>query len=106
MRDNIHSYDVAKFIERFIDVPRNGEVYNLGGGKENTCSILEAFSMAESLTGIPMLYTYTDQNRDGDHICYYSDLRKMKAHYPGWEITKSLADTIKEIVDNWKARKP
>jgi CDP-paratose 2-epimerase len=104
VRDNIHSYDVATFIEAFIDAPRIGEVYNIGGGKENSCSILEAFAIAESFTGIPMQYTYSDTNRIGDHICYYSDLRKMKAHYPEWDITKSLKQTIEEIVQNWKMR--
>ena len=105
VRDNIHSYDVACFIEAFINAPRVGEVYNLGGGKNNTCSILEAFSITEGFTGKAMQYTYDDKNREGDHICYYSDLRKMKEHYPNWEITKSLTDTIQEIVDNWKNRK-
>ncbi len=105
VRDNIHSYDVARFIEEFIKAPRIGEVYNLGGGKNNTCSILEAFSITESFTGKPMQYTYDEKNREGDHICYYSDLRKMKAHYPNWDITKSLTDTIQEIVENWKNRK-
>jgi len=104
VRDNIHSHDVATFIEAFIQSPRVGEVYNLGGGKANTCSILEAFSITESFTGIPMNYTYNDKNREGDHICYYSDLRKMKTHYPSWDITKSLNDTIGEIVESWKKR--
>ena len=104
VRDNIHSYDVAKFIEEFIKAPRNGEVYNLGGGSQNTCSILEAFSITEFFTGIPMKYVYNDKNREGDHICYYSDLRKMKQHYPNWDITKSLRDTIKEIIESWKSR--
>ena len=98
VRDNIHSFDVARFIDAFIAAPRVAEVYNLGGGKNNTCSILEAFKIAESFTGKEMVYEYTDKNREGDHICYYSDLRKMKSHYPGWGITKSLNDTIKEIV--------
>lgn len=105
VRDNIHSHDVARFIEEFIKSPRIGEVYNLGGGKQNTCSILEAFMITESFTGIPMEYKYDDRNREGDHICYYSDLRKMISHYPGWGITKSLHDTIHEIVENWKSRK-
>lgn len=105
VRDNIHSYDVARFIEEFISAPRAGEVYNLGGGKQNTCSILEAFSIAESFTGNAMQYQYDEKNREGDHICYYSDLRKMKAHYPGWDITKTLTDTIREIVESWKSRK-
>jgi CDP-paratose 2-epimerase len=104
VRDNIHSYDVARFIEGFIMNPRSGEVYNLGGGKENSCSVLEAFEITESLTGIKSSYQYDDRNREGDHICYYSDLRKIKSHYPSWEITKSLKDTVREIIENWKDR--
>ncbi|NVJ86004.1 MAG: NAD-dependent epimerase/dehydratase family protein [Algoriphagus sp.] len=104
VRDNIHSYDISRFIEEFIKAPRIAEVYNLGGGRENTCSILEAFKIAEKYSGKPMNYVYSDKNREGDHICYYSDLRKMKAHYPNWDITKSLDDTIREIVEAWQQR--
>lgn len=104
VRDNIHSLDVARFMAEFILAPRVGEVYNLGGGKANACSILEAFRIAERFTGQSQAYAYVDQNRSGDHICYYSDLRKMKAHYPTWGITKSLERTIGEIVEAWKRR--
>jgi CDP-paratose 2-epimerase len=104
VRDNIHSYDVACFIEEFIQAPRIAEVYNLGGGKDNTCSILEAFDIISSISGKPMHYKYQDLNRIGDHICYYSDLRKMKAHYPGWTITKSLITTFYEIYESWIER--
>ena len=104
VRDNIHSYDVARFIEEFLAAPRIAEVYNLGGGKDNTCSILEAFKIAEKYSGKAMRFKYEDKNREGDHICYYSDLRKMKAHFPNWSITKSLDDTIREIVENWQRR--
>ncbi len=104
VRDNIHSLDVARFMAAFIAAPRIGEVYNLGGGKANSCSILEAFAIIESLTGQPQIHSYCDQNRSGDHICYYSDLRKMRAHYPGWDITRSLTTTIEEIVDAWRRR--
>ncbi len=104
VRDNIHSFDVARFIDEFIKAPRVAEVYNLGGGKDNTCSILEAFALAESISGKPMQYTYVEKNREGDHICYYSDLRKMKAHYPNWDITKSLKATFEEIVQSWQQR--
>lgn len=100
VRDNIHSADVAAFIGAFIDAPRAGEVYNIGGGKNNTCSILEAFALVEKISGIPMQYNYSDQNRSGDHICYYSDLRKMKAHYPGWDITVSLEDCLQQMVQS------
>jgi CDP-paratose 2-epimerase len=104
VRDNIHSLDVARFMAAFVKAPRVAEVYNLGGGKENSCSILEAFSIAEKFSGKKQQYTYVDENRIGDHICYYSDLRKMKAHYPGWDITQSLEETIRQIVEAWKQR--
>ncbi len=104
VRDNIHSYDVARFIEEFIKTPRQGEVYNLGGGKENSCSILEAFNKIEALTGNKQVYEYVDTNRIGDHICYYSDLRKMRDHYPNWDITISLDQIFEEIVESWHTR--
>jgi len=104
VRDNIHSYDVSRFIEEFIKAPRIAEVYNIGGGKDNTCSILEAFAIAEKYSGKKMNYTYSEKNREGDHICYYSDLRKMKEHYPNWDITISLDETIRQIVEAWKTR--
>ncbi|RYY23250.1 MAG: NAD-dependent epimerase/dehydratase family protein [Chitinophagaceae bacterium] len=104
VRDNIHSHDIALFMEAFINAPRIGEVYNLGGGKDNTCSILEAFSITEKFSGKPQVYDYVNENRQGDHICYYSDLRKMKEHYPGWDITISLEETIRQIVESWKKR--
>lgn len=104
VRDNIHSYDVACFMEAFIKAPRIAEVYNIGGGKENTCSIREAFDKIEKLSGKKMIYDYTDENRIGDHICYYSDLRKMKAHYPFWDITRSLDQIFSEIYEGWQSR--
>ena len=104
VRDNIHSEDVARFMWEFCKAPRIAEVYNLGGGKQNSCSILEAFQIAESFTGKKQIFTYVDQNRIGDHICYYSDLRKMKSHYPAWDITISLTETIRQIVEAWKTR--
>ena len=104
VRDNIHSVDVARFIHEFIKSPRVAEVYNLGGGKENSCSILEAFDMISAISGKAMKYEYSDQNRIGDHICYYSDLSKMKAHYPGWDISKSLNTIFEEIYMSWMER--
>ncbi|AFW95751.1 MULTISPECIES: NAD-dependent epimerase/dehydratase family protein [Nostocales] len=102
VRDNIHAYDVTRFIEEFMAAPRSGEVYNLGGGKENTCSILEAFEIVAALTNKPMVYEYVPINREGDHICYYSDLRKIKDHYPNWYITKSLNSIFADIVAAWR----
>jgi CDP-paratose 2-epimerase len=104
VRDNIHSEDVANLILAFFDNPRIGEVYNVGGGKENSCSILEAFKMVEELTGKRQRYTYIDQNRIGDHICYYSDLRKIKSHFPSWGITRPLKKVFEEIVESWADR--
>jgi CDP-paratose 2-epimerase len=104
VRDNIHSYDVVRFLEMFIEEPRSGEVYNLGGGRENSCSILEAFTMVQRITGKPMKYEYIDRNRSGDHICYISDLSKIKEHYPKWEITKSLNEIFQELVSAWSMR--
>jgi len=104
VRDNIHSHDVASFIEAFINKPRIAEVYNIGGGRDNSCSIWEAFKIAEKFTGKQQVYTYVDENRIGDHICYISDLSKMRAHYPNWNITISLEETIRQIVEATKAR--
>jgi CDP-paratose 2-epimerase len=104
VRDNIHSLDVARFIEAFAGAPRAGEVYNLGGGKANSCSILEAFALVERVSGQRQRYTYVETNRIGDHICYYSDLSKMRDHYPAWDITISLEQTIEQIVEAWQQK--
>ncbi len=105
VRDNIHSLDVALFINAFLAKPRIGEVYNIGGGRDNSISILEAFALIESISGKKMVYEYVDKNREGDHICYISDLAKMKAHYPAWGITKNLHVTFEEIHKAWLNRK-
>jgi CDP-paratose 2-epimerase len=99
VRDNIHSYDVVSFMEAFIHNPRVAEVYNIGGGRDNSISILEAFKLIESISGKPQVYEYMDQNRQGDHMCYISDLEKMKLHYPNWDITKNLQTTFEEIFE-------
>jgi CDP-paratose 2-epimerase len=97
VRDNIHSLDVARFVHAFFEQPRSGEVYNIGGGKKNSISIIEAFDRIAALSGKRMSYEYLDTNREGDHICYISDLSKMRSHYPGWDISKSLDDIFSEI---------
>lgn len=104
VRDNIHSYDVARAIEIFYDHPGSGLVFNLGGGRANSVSILEAFDRAEQLTGKKMRYKYSDQARAGDHICYISDLSYMKQQLPGWEITKTIDMVFEEIVAAWQQR--
>lgn len=104
VRDNIHSYDVARAIEIFYEHPGSGLVFNLGGGRANSVSILEAFDRAEQLTGKKMRYRYSDQARAGDHICYISDLSYMKQQLPGWEITKNIDMVFEEIVAAWQQR--
>lgn len=104
VRDNIHSHDVVRFMEEFIENPRVGEVYNIGGGRDNSISILEAFKLISEISGKEMKYDYVDQNRSGDHICYISDLQKMKDHYPNWDITKNLRTTFEEIHESWLTR--
>jgi len=104
VRDNIHSYDVACAIEAIYQNPRCGEVYNLGGGRDNACSILEAFDRVADLTGKKMRYEYQETHREGDHICYISDLSRLQRHYPHWKITKSLEDIFTEIVSSWNQR--
>ncbi len=101
VRDNIHSVDVARFIHAFYEAPRNGEVYNIGGGRQNSCSILEAFDKAAALSGRPMNYVYLDDNRAGDHICYLSDLTKMRRHYPSWDLSQSLDDIFEQVYRGW-----
>jgi CDP-paratose 2-epimerase len=97
VRDNIHSYDVARFIHAFSEAPRSGEVYNIGGGRANSISILEAFDRIAQLSGRAMHHEYVDQNRAGDHICYISDLSKMRSHYPSWDISRHLDNVFEEI---------
>ena len=104
VRDNIHAKDVARFVAAFARHPRQGEVYNLGGGRGNSCSHLEAFERVEQLTGKKMRYEYVDQPRVGDHICYISDLSKMRSHYPEWDITVPLDAILEEIVAGWRQR--
>jgi CDP-paratose 2-epimerase len=104
VRDNLHSRDVVKFMLEFSRAPRSGEVYNLGGGKDNACSILEAFRIIEELTGRPMKSRYVEEARSGDHICYYSDLTKAKAHYPKWHVSTDLGEICREIVERYKGQ--
>jgi CDP-paratose 2-epimerase len=106
VRDNIHSRDVLGAIHRFYEAPRPGEVYNLGGGRGNSCSILEAARLVEELGGGRLKTEYVDQARRGDHICYISDLRKFQAHYPGWGVTTSLREILAEMIEGWRSRAP
>jgi len=98
VRDNIHSYDVVRAIEEFAANPRPGEVYNLGGGRENSISMLEAIERMEQMTGRKLDWRYVEEARKGDHICYISNLSKFKSHYPNWKITRGLDAILEEII--------
>ena len=102
VRDNIHSRDVVGAIEAVFESPRSGEVYNLGGGRANSCSVIEALAAAEQLLGKKARWTYKDENRKGDHICYISNLAKLKAHYPKWSITETLQDIYNDLATAMK----
>jgi len=104
VRDNIHSHDVVRAIEEFAANPRPGEVYNLGGSRKNSISVLEAIGKAEQLTSRKMNWKYVGQNRIGDHICYISNLTKFKSHYPNWEITIDLDEIFRQIMADLRSR--
>lgn len=104
VRDQIHSIDVARLAERFIANPRCGEAYNIGGGRDSNASILETFAKIEAITGRKVDYVYSEVNRKGDHICYISDLAKLKSHYPGWDLTRRFDDILEEMVE-WEMRR-
>ena len=104
VRDNIHSHDVVRAIEEFAANPRPGEVYNLGGGRENSISLLEAIARVEVLAGRKLDWRYEDEPRKGDHICYISNLQKFQKHFPNWKITRSLDAILQEMVASQRAQ--
>ena len=104
VRDNIHSQDVARCIEQLFDKPAPGLVFNLGGGRANSISILEAFEAVEQLSGIPMKSVYVAEARRGDHICYISNLAALEEYLPDWRITRSLNSLLEDVVEAWVPR--
>ena len=102
VRDQIHSFDVVNAFWHFIQNPKQGEAYNLGGCKENSASILEVINILDKDFGLKLKYTYIDNNRIGDHICYYSDMSKFKRDFPEWKITRNLKEIIEEIIEGKK----
>lgn len=98
VRDQIHSADVVAAVEAFASAPRPGAVYNLGGGRENSASILECFAILERRLGRAVPHVVVDAPRLGDHICYISDLSRFKRDYPAWRLTRSLEETVDEIL--------
>jgi CDP-paratose 2-epimerase len=104
VRDNIHSHDVIRAVEEFAANPRPGEVYNMGGGRENSVSMLEAISKIEKLAGRHLDWHYIEKPRRGDHICYISNLGKFKKHYPNWQLTHKLDAILEDLVTREQAR--
>ena len=104
VRDNIHSFDLVNAFWQFFQKPRSGEVYNIGGGRNANCSMIEAIALCEELTGRPMNWSYVDDNRIGDHIWWISDIRKFQSHYPEWDITYDIPATLAEIFDAIRER--
>jgi len=100
VRDNIHSADLVNFINFFLNNPRTAEVYNIGGGLENSISIIEAIKLISQISGKQMIYNILKKPRVGDHICYYSDLSKIKSHFPAWKINMSVKKILEEIAEN------
>ena len=99
VRDNIHSRDLVKAFYEFFKNPRSGEAYNMGGGIENNCSMLEAIKICEEITGNQLKYDYDDKHRKGDHKWYVSDLSKFKKHYPNWSQSYNIAEMLQEIAE-------
>ncbi len=97
VRDNIHSFDVCTALLAVYDNPRAGSAYNLGGGRGNSISLVEAIDRFEELFGRKLEREYVEEPRRGDHICYISDLRRFKSDYPDWEITISLDKILEQL---------
>ncbi|GAB3555230.1 NAD-dependent epimerase/dehydratase family protein [Spirosoma fluminis] len=104
VRDNIHSYDLVNMFWHFYQNPRSGEVYNAGGGRHANCSMLEAIALCEEISSNKMNYTYSETNRIGDHVWYISNLNKFKKHYPSWNWTYDLKQTMVQIHDSMVER--
>jgi len=104
VRDNIHSYDLVNMFWHYHQNPKQGEAYNAGGGRHSNCSMLEAIKICEEITGNKMNYSYTDNNRIGDHIWYISDVSKFKTHYPTWDYTYDLIETMQQIYNEQRKR--
>lgn len=104
VRDNIHSWDLVNMFWHFYQNPRAGEVYNAGGGRHSNCSMQEAIELCEKISGKKMRFSYAEDNRIGDHIWYVSDLSKFKSHYPLWNWTFDLEQTLVEMYENMLKR--
>jgi CDP-paratose 2-epimerase len=105
VRDNIHSADLIAAFYEFYQDPQVAAVYNIGGGRESNCSMVEAINLCQEITGRELEYSYSEDNRIGDHIWYVSDLSKFKQRYPSWSIKHNIKGILSEIheknLDKW-----
>jgi CDP-paratose 2-epimerase len=99
VRDNIHSADLINFFWEFMKKPRKGEIYNIGGGRKSNCSILEAINIIEDYLKIKIKLKYNEKNRTGDHICYITNMKKIKQHYPNWKQKYTVKKIIYELIN-------
>ena len=99
VRDNIHSFDLVNALWHFFQAPKSGEVYNMGGGPQNNCSMLEAIQYCQNLCGEEMKITLSNENRIGDHIWWVSDIRKFQKDYPTWDYCYTLLKIFEEIYE-------
>jgi len=104
VRDNIHSWDLVNLFWHFYQNPKQGEAYNVGGGRHSNCSMIEGIQLCEKITGNKMNYSYSESNRIGDHIWYISDMRKFKNHYPAWTWKYNLEDILSQMFAEMKQR--
>lgn len=105
VRDQIHAYDVVTAIESFVKSPRKGQVYNIGGGRQNSASILEVINMIEEIAKKRLNYEISSRARKGDHICYITDMSKFRQHFRDWKMEFTLPDMIREMVDYYEFQK-
>jgi CDP-paratose 2-epimerase len=99
VRDNIHSHDLVEAFWQFFQAPRSGEVYNIGGSRYSNCSMLEAIDLCEQISRTPLDWSYTEDNRIGDHIWWISDVRTFQSHYPQWKYRYGLHEILQEIFE-------
>jgi CDP-paratose 2-epimerase len=104
VRDNMHSTDLVRAFDRFFQAPRSGVVYNIGGSRFSNCSMLEAISMAQQISGREMNWEYGAENRKGDHVWWVSDIRKFQSHYSGYELKFDNLAILREIHDRNQER--
>ena len=96
VRDNIHSHDLVEAFWQFMQAPRSGEVYNIGGSRHSNCSMIEAIKLCEEISGKKLEWSYKEDNRIGDHIWWISDVAKFQSHYPDWKYKYDLRTTLEE----------